>query len=134
VTLEAAAEAKRCGMHIIMGAPNAYRGVSTSEGNLSAWDAIQAGLVDILATDYFPASTFQAALLLASRGDLPLHESVKMVSLYPAQAVKLQDRGQIALGLRADLVLFNEGLHPRIHGTFREGTPIYWDAVMYRLA
>lgn len=56
VTLDAAKAAKARGMAVVMGAPNAYRGISTGEGNLSARDAIRAGVVDILAADYFPAA------------------------------------------------------------------------------
>ena len=47
VTLEAAQEAQRRGMHTIMGAPNTLRGASHS-GNLSATDAIEAGAVPAL--------------------------------------------------------------------------------------
>jgi alpha-D-ribose 1-methylphosphonate 5-triphosphate diphosphatase len=135
VTLEGAQEAKRRGMHVVMGAPNAYRGQSTSEGNLSALDAIKAGVVDILATDYFPAAPFQAAYKMAEQGDMPLYESIKLVSQTPAEAMGLSDRGRIATGLSADLVLFETGKHhPRIRATFRQGVPIFWDSTMARLA
>jgi alpha-D-ribose 1-methylphosphonate 5-triphosphate diphosphatase len=52
VTAEAAQEARRQGIHVAMGAPNALQGRSLS-GNLSAAAAIEEGLVDILATDYY---------------------------------------------------------------------------------
>ncbi len=135
VTLEGAQEAKRRGMHVVMGAPNAYRGQSTSEGNLSARDAIKAGVVDVLSTDYFPAAPFHAALLLAVQGDMLLHESIKLISQIPADAMRLHDRGRLEAGLNADLVLYdNSANHPRVRATFRRGIPIFWDSTMARLA
>jgi alpha-D-ribose 1-methylphosphonate 5-triphosphate diphosphatase len=135
VTLEAAQAAKARGMHVVMGAPNAYRGVSTSEGNLSARDAMRAGAVDVLATDYFPAAPFQAALLLADQGELPLYESVRLVTQNAAEAMNLNDRGKLETGYLADIVLFDDiSHHPRVRATLRRGQPIYWDSGMMRLA
>lgn len=133
VTREAAHAAHRHGMKIVMGAPNAYRGRSTSD-NLSALDGIREGFVDILATDYYPASMLNTAFKLAQDGILPLHESVKLVCSNPADAVRLTDRGRIAVGLNADLVLVEEGDFPRVRGTIRRGVPIYWDSHMAQLA
>jgi alpha-D-ribose 1-methylphosphonate 5-triphosphate diphosphatase len=134
VTIEAAQYARRQGMYTIMGAPNAYRGGSNT-GNLSAVSAIKAGVVDILATDYYPAAMLQSAFKLAREGVLPLHESVKLIAENPAAAVGLHDRGKIALGLNADLVLVEEASdHPRIRAVLRQGHPIYWDAHMARLS
>ncbi len=133
VTLEGAKEAKRQGMHVIMGAPNAYRGESNT-GNLSARQAIRVGVVDILASDYFPAAMFHCAQILAAQGEMPLYESMKLISQHPAEAMGLHDRGQIAVGQRADLVLFDSAATPRVRATFRQGMPIYWDGLMARLA
>lgn len=134
VTLEAASEAQRRGMHIVMGAPNAYRGKSTSN-NLSAMDGIESGVVDSLATDYFPAAPLQAAFRIADEGTLPLHESIKLVTQNPADAVGLTDRGRLAVGTLADIALVAENNdHPRIHATFRKGEPVYWDMFMARLS
>ncbi len=131
VTREAAEEAKRRGMHTIMGAPNAYRGASTSN-NLSAREAVQLGLVDILATDYFPAAMLHSAFLLAEQGILPLHESIKLISQNPADAMGLDDRGRIEIGRSADLVLVETGgAHPRVRGTLRQGVPIYRDSSVF---
>jgi len=134
VTLEAAREARRRGMHMIMGAPNAYRGASTG-GNLSALDAVRAGVVDILATDYFPAALLGSAFKLAQDGVLPLHESVKLVSANAAAAAKLADRGSLQPGKNADIVLVEtEHLaHPRVRATLRNGQFIYQDAYIARL-
>lgn len=128
VTSEAARSAHDHGISVVMGAPNAYRGASTSH-NLSALDAIHDGLVDILATDYYPAAPLHTAFKLARDGIMPLHESIKLVSTNAARAMHLDDRGQINVGSSADLVLVHEnGEYPRVHGTLRRGLPIYWDS------
>jgi alpha-D-ribose 1-methylphosphonate 5-triphosphate diphosphatase len=133
VTMEAAHEARSRGLHVIMGAPNAYRKRSTSD-NLSAWDAVTAGVVDILATDYFPAAPLHAAFRFADDGVMPLHESIKLVTQNAAEAVGLRDRGRIAPGMNADLVLVEPSKPHRVRGTIRNGMPIYWDVHLARLA
>ena len=131
VTKAAAARARERGLHVAMGAPNALQGRSLS-GNLSALDAIAERLVDILATDYYPASMLQAAFAIFHRGILPLHEAIKLVSENVADALKLHDRGMLAVGKLADVVLLdNSGSVPRVHGTLRQGQPVYWDKFMW---
>jgi len=132
VTIEAAQEARRRGMHVIMGAPNALRGGSHS-GNLSALEAIESGVVDILASDYHPGSLLHAVLSLTEKGILPLHEAAKLISQNPADAVGLDDRGRIKVNKSADVVLVEVGERPRVRGTLRRGVPIYWDAYMASL-
>jgi len=102
-TLEAAAAAERHGMAVVMGAPNVVRGGSHS-GNISARDLAAAGLLDILSSDYAPVSLLHAAFLLHSGIEMPLPEAVAKVSYNPARALRLNDRGEIAPGKRADLV------------------------------
>ncbi len=128
VSREAAKAAKDNGMYTIMGAPNAYRGRSTSD-NLSAMDAINDGLVDILATDYYPAAMLHTAFKLYRDDIMPLHESIKLVSSNAADAMHMTDRGRIEKGYSADLVLVQENTKfPQVRGTFRKGQPIYWDS------
>ncbi|MEZ4617506.1 MAG: alpha-D-ribose 1-methylphosphonate 5-triphosphate diphosphatase [Caldilineaceae bacterium] len=131
VTEEAAAEARRRGLHVAMGAPNALQGRSLS-GNLSAADAVAAGLVDTLATDYYPASMLHAMHAFVERGMLPLHEASKLVSENPADALGLSDRGRLSIGNKADIVLADLRQRPRVHGVIRNGEPIYWDLYMAR--
>jgi len=103
-TTQAAAEAAyRSGMAVVMGAPNVVRGGSHS-GNISAAALAEHGVLDILSSDYVPFSLLHAAFLLHERIGLPLPESVAKVSLNPAQALGLGDRGEIAEGKRADVV------------------------------
>jgi alpha-D-ribose 1-methylphosphonate 5-triphosphate diphosphatase len=129
VTLEAAQEARRRNMHVIMGGPNALRGSSHS-GNISAREAIDAGVVDALAADYHPATLVQAAFGLAAAGALSLPAAVALVSAGPADALGLHDRGRIVEGLSADLALVEDGPRPRVRAALRAGVPIYWDAAM----
>jgi alpha-D-ribose 1-methylphosphonate 5-triphosphate diphosphatase len=100
-TAEAARGCRDRGMKVLMGAPNIVRGGSHS-GNVAAADLAAEGLLDILSSDYYPASLLQAAFSLSAQCSLA--EAVRMVSLAPARAAGLSDRGEIASGLRADLV------------------------------
>lgn len=129
VDIEAALEAKKRGMWVVMGAPNAYRGGSHS-GNLSAVEGIRAGVVDGLAADYHPASLVQCAFKLERDGLLPLNESVKLVSQNIAAMCGLKDRGRLEAGLRADLVLVEEGSCPRVRMTFVAGRQVYNDGYL----
>ncbi|TPN04824.1 alpha-D-ribose 1-methylphosphonate 5-triphosphate diphosphatase [Mesorhizobium sp. B2-3-3] len=129
VTLEAAREARRLGMHTAMGAPNALRGESYS-GNLSAREAYEAGLLDMLASDYHPASILPAILGLAEPRDDGLVAAAALTSANPAAALGLTDRGAIEPGLLADLVVADRQPVPRVRATFRAGRMIYGDGTL----
>jgi len=103
-THEAAGACAGQGMHVLMGAPNVIRGRSHS-GNVSALELAERGVLDILSSDYVPASLLPAALKLADIvDDISLPQAVASVTRNPAAAVGLDDRGEIAVGKRADLV------------------------------
>ncbi len=102
-TLDAAEASHDAGLAVLMGAPNVVRGGSHS-GNVSARALAEAGLLDILSSDYVPVSLVEGAFGLAdvpAVGGLP--GAIRTVSLNPARATGLADRGAIAVGLRADL-------------------------------
>jgi alpha-D-ribose 1-methylphosphonate 5-triphosphate diphosphatase len=102
-TIEAARALHAGGVRVLMGAPNLVRGGSHS-GNVATATAAKAGVLDVLSSDYVPASLLMAALILpkeAPRIDLPA--ALRMVTKTPAEAVGLTDRGEIAVGKRADL-------------------------------
>jgi alpha-D-ribose 1-methylphosphonate 5-triphosphate diphosphatase len=102
-TVEAASACHRAGVAVLMGAPNVVRGGSHS-GNVAAEVLARQGVLDILSSDYVPASLLMAAFDLARRIDgLGLPAALRTVTLSPARATGLTDRGQIAAGLRADL-------------------------------
>lgn len=106
-TMEVATEAKRRGLFTVAGAPNVLRGESHS-GNLSALDAIQANVIDILCSDYYPPSLVHSVFFLHARG-LPMPRAVNMVSLNPAKAVGIADEtGSLEVGKAADLLLIRE--------------------------
>jgi len=121
-TLEAASAAHDAGLAILMGAPNVVRGRSHS-GNISATDLVRAGLLDILSSDYVPFALLQAAFALPQRVDgLNLPEALATVTRNPAQAAGLDDRGEIAVGKRADLVRVRlVGGLPVIRSVWRQG-------------
>lgn len=124
VSLEAAKAAKDQNMWTIMGAPNALRGGSHS-GNLSALDALNEGLLDILASDYYPASMLQAAFAIAKQNLRPFHEAINLISQNPAKAAQLNDRGYLQEGLRADLALV-EPKTQQVVASYSAGNLIYW--------
>lgn len=103
-TVEAAEASHGAGMAVLMGGPNIVRGQSHS-GNTSARELAERGLLDIISSDYVPSSLLFAALLLARRIEgVSLPEAIKAITLTPARRVGLDDRGKIAVGLRADLI------------------------------
>lgn len=103
-TLIAAEAAHKAGLAVLMGAPNVVRGKSHS-GNVSAIELARAGYLDVLSSDYVPFALMQAAFLLPQRVEgMSLPEAVTKVTRNPAHAAGLDDRGEIAVGLRADLV------------------------------
>ncbi|MBS7537773.1 alpha-D-ribose 1-methylphosphonate 5-triphosphate diphosphatase [Ancylobacter lacus] len=104
-TVEAAAGSHAAGIRVLMGAPNVVRGGSHA-GNVAAHDLARAGVLDILSSDYVPASLLMGAFALAGaeEGAMGLPEAVRLVSANPAAAVGLGDRGRLAPGLRADLL------------------------------
>jgi alpha-D-ribose 1-methylphosphonate 5-triphosphate diphosphatase len=102
-TVLAAQAAHARGMVTIMGGPNVVRGGSHS-GNVSAIELARLGLMDMLSSDYVPGSLLSATLRLTETAGLSLPQAVAMVTRNPAACLGLQDRGQIAQGLRADLI------------------------------
>jgi alpha-D-ribose 1-methylphosphonate 5-triphosphate diphosphatase len=103
VTPAAAAAARAADLHVVMGAPNARMGHS-HHGNMSARQALAAGHLSALASDYHPPSMLAAAYALADEGACPWADALALVTGHPAAAAGLADRGRIAAGARADLV------------------------------
>lgn len=101
-TLEAAQACRDNGIDVIMGAPNLIRGGSHS-GNVSALEAAEHGLLDILSSDYVPSLLMASVVKLAQLWD-DLPRAVATITANPAQATGLTDRGQIAPGKLADIV------------------------------
>lgn len=121
-TFEAASASKDAGMSVLMGAPNVVRGGSHS-GNVAARDLAEHGVLDILSSDYIPFSLIQSAFGLGEWVDgITLPQAVSMVSKNPARAAGMDDRGEIAIGKRADLVRVCVDHHiPVVRTVWREG-------------
>ena len=66
-TVEAAQALHAGGVRVLMGAPNLVRGGSHS-GNVATAELARAGVLDVLSSDYVPASLLMAALRLPQRG------------------------------------------------------------------
>ncbi|MDP2084014.1 MAG: alpha-D-ribose 1-methylphosphonate 5-triphosphate diphosphatase [Gemmobacter sp.] len=90
------------GIAVMMGAPNLIRGGSHS-GNVAAQALAEAGLLDILSSDYVPSALLSGALML---GDLwgDMARGIATVTAAPAAATGLEDRGRLVPGLRADVI------------------------------
>ena len=103
-TAQAAQALHATGIRVLMGAPNLVRGGSHA-GNVATAELAQTGALDVLSSDYMPASLLPAALRLSEIGrSRDLAAAVRTVTKTPAQAVGLDDRGEIAPGKRADLI------------------------------
>ena len=124
-TLEAARASHRKGLKVMMGAPNLIRGLSHS-GNVSASALAVEGVLDMLSSDYYPASLLHAAVKLAEMPGYSLPRAINAVSRTPAQTVGLADRGEIRPGLRADLIqarMHRE--HPVIRQVWQRGARVF---------
>jgi alpha-D-ribose 1-methylphosphonate 5-triphosphate diphosphatase len=124
-TTEAARASHAHGMTVLMGGPNVVLGQSQS-GNVSARALATEGLLDIVSSDYVPCCLADAPFILAESGQAAgLPAAVRMVSKTPAEAAGLRDRGEIAVGKRADLVRLRrtDGLSV-VRTVWREGMRI----------
>ena len=120
-TVDAARAARAAGMYIVMGGPNLVKGGSHS-GNVAAAELAQLDLLDIFSSDYVPASLLQAAFLLRDQVGWSLPKAVNTVTRNPARAIGLTDRGELAPGLRADLIRVRlSGDMPIVRGAWHQG-------------
>lgn len=104
-TRKAAVAAQAKGSPVLMGAPNVVRGGSQA-GNIAAGDLLRDGLCDVLVSDYHVPALPLAVWRLVDEG-MPVAQAWAMVSTNAACALRMADRGRIAVGLRADLVVVN---------------------------
>lgn len=124
VDLETAIYARKCGLSVLVGAPNIVRGLSHSN-NLRAVDAIEAGAANILCSDYHPASMLHAVFKLEAQG-IPLPEAVRFVTLHPAQALGIDDQfGSLEPGKQADLIFVHSAPYPAVRETIVAGQSVY---------
>ena len=112
-------EARTAGDAVVMGSPNVVRGGSHL-GWASAGPLAERGICTILCSDYFYPAMLPAAWALGHRGTLSLGEAWALISANAAAAAGLDDRGTIADGKRADIVLVDPA-GPRVIATFVAG-------------
>ena len=126
VNEETAREAAEAGDDIVFGAPNVVRGGSHT-GWTKASDMIAKGLCSILASDYYYPAPLLAAFRLAVDGVLPLAKAWDLISAAPARAAGLSDRGILAAGYRADIILVDDAvpLRPRIVAVIAAGRLVH---------
>jgi alpha-D-ribose 1-methylphosphonate 5-triphosphate diphosphatase len=73
-------------------------------GNVSAMELAQADCLDVLTSDYVPASLLHGAFMVGQQlGDLSA--GIRTVTSRPADMLGFTDRGRISPGLRADILL-----------------------------
>ena len=128
---ETAVAAMELGNNIVLGAPNVMRGGSHN-GAVNAADMIEKKLCNILASDYYYPAPLNAAFKLVDDGVVDFEHAWNLISLNPARAAGLGDRGEIGVGMRADILLVDakQTDFPRIIATMTEGKFVYQAATL----
>ena len=124
---EAATAAHSTDVPVIMGAPNVVRGGSHMPTGTSAAEMVGQGVCTILASDYYYPALPLAPFRLVADGVTSLPAAWDLVSRNPARAAGLTDRGEIAVGRRADLIVVNaeDRAAPRVEAVFVAGHPVH---------
>lgn len=128
LTAAAAEESSRLGDMIVLGCPNVVRGGSHLGPNgISAATEVAEGRGDILCSDYYYPALAQAPFVLADKSIADFTTAWRLVSTNPARAAGLEDRGDILVGQRADLVIIDkpEAGSAVVAATLVEGRPVY---------
>lgn len=131
MTMAPVEQARANGDVIIFGSPNAVRGGSHI-GSLGAAEMVEAGLCDMLASDYFYPAMLAAMDRLDREKRADRLTLWSLISAGPAKAMGLTDRGEIAVGKRADLVMVEwpKAQTPAIVGTWVAGRMAYRSQAM----
>jgi alpha-D-ribose 1-methylphosphonate 5-triphosphate diphosphatase len=115
---------------VVMGCPNVVRGGSHL-GWASAASLAERDICTVLCSDYYYPAMLLAAWTLAERGVLSLARAWSLISANPAAAAGLKDRGVIAEGKRADLVLVDP-VGPTVVATIAAGRVGYISGAGWR--
>jgi alpha-D-ribose 1-methylphosphonate 5-triphosphate diphosphatase len=133
LTAAAAEESSRLGDMVVLGCPNVVRGGShLGPDGISAAAEIAAGRGDVLCSDYYYPALVQAPFVLADKSIAEFTAAWRLVSSNPARAAGLDDRGEIAVGQRADLVIVDkQEVGPAtVAATLVAGRPVYRSAMI----
>jgi len=140
LTRDAACVARDLGNSVVFGAPNVVRGGSHT-GAPSATEMVRDGLCDILTSDYYYPAPLAAVMRLVQDGVLPLAQAWNLVSMNPARAAGLKDRGALTPGLIADAIVVDDHIAglPRVvaaivGGELRYATRAFGDDHSHRMA
>ena len=121
INLDVAKKAKEEGFLVSVGAPNILLGGSHS-GNLSAIEAIQNDVADILCSDYYPQGMLHAIFIMHKKYDKDLAAMFRLATINPAKAVKIDNElGSIKKGKKADLLIIKDDEMPLITSVFVDG-------------
>jgi alpha-D-ribose 1-methylphosphonate 5-triphosphate diphosphatase len=124
LNIETASHARSKGMATGMGAPNVVRGRSQS-GNISARELLTHGHCDFLCSDYHPTSMLQAVYAISVEMGWELADALTCITSTPATIARLDDRGEIAAGKLADLVVIDDEDVAKVVMTLKAGIPVY---------
>lgn len=129
ITSAALEHARLRGLMVAVGSPNIIRGGSHNN-NLSALEIIKGGGADIVCSDYVPSTLLHALFKIHHHCMIPLSEASRLFSDNPSKAVGMMDRGRLAPGRRADLIVVDRNLsYPRIIKTYVTGMEVYSSCV-----
>lgn len=117
-----AKEARDAGEHTILGAPNVVRGGSHT-GAMSAREAVAEGLCTVLASDYYYPAQLHAAFKLVEEGVCQFAQAWDLISKNPAEVGGLTDRGVLAPGKRADVIVVDarDPASPTVRAVVKDG-------------
>jgi alpha-D-ribose 1-methylphosphonate 5-triphosphate diphosphatase len=105
INMETAVHAARLGQFVVGGASNILRGGSLS-GNLNMKDAVLAGAVNGLCSDYYPPSILHSVIKLNKEHGMRLPDAVNLATVNPAKAAGIEHHtGSIVKGKDADLII-----------------------------
>ncbi len=119
ITEEVGQYAADHGQFVVMGSPNVVRGGSHL-GWASAADLAERGICNVLTSDYYYPCLLEAPFVIAARGKLDFAAAWALISTNPARAARLDDRGSLEIGKRADIVLVDPTTHAPV-ATFVAG-------------
>lgn len=130
VNMAAARAAQLLGSAVCVGAPNIVRGGSSGKA-LSAREAVVAGLVNLICSDYYPPAMLQAVFILAEES-MTLPKAVQLATLEPARAAGLDRyRGSLEKGKSGDVIVVSmRGQVPVVTQMVTGGVHVY--AIEYR--
>lgn len=119
-----AAAVARCNRNPIVFCAADVLGAGPRAGGVSTMALLSKGMGDALASRDHPAALVEAVFALVDSGTRGFTEAWAMISTGPARIMRLEDRGRIETGLRADLTILNAATRT-VEGTICGGRVAY---------